>query len=64
MPETRLVECLEDVCLIAREIGYPLCVKISSPDIQNPQEIGAVAWDIEKEDDLKKRHQKQYSHAQ
>ena len=54
MPESRFVESIEDVPLIAREIGFPLCVKISSKDIQDPQEIGAVAWDLEKEEDVKK----------
>lgn len=57
VPETRFVDCLDDVTLVAREIGYPVCIKIASKDIPNPQEIGAIEWDLDKEDDIKKAAQ-------
>ncbi len=53
MAEARLVENAEEAMLVAREIGDPICLKISSKDIPNPQDIGAVAWDLEREEDIK-----------
>ncbi len=55
--ETRLVESAEEASLVAKEIGYPVCLKIASPDIENEQVIGAVAWDLENEEEIKKAAQ-------
>ncbi len=55
--ETRLVESAEEAALVAKEIGYPVCLKIASPDIENKQVIGAVAWDLESEEEIKKAAQ-------
>ncbi len=57
IPETRFVNSLEDVTLVAREIGYPVCIKIASKDIPNPQEIGAIEWDLDNEAEVKKAAQ-------
>jgi acyl-CoA synthetase (NDP forming) len=41
---------------IARRIGYPLVVKLISPDIPHKTEAGVVVLNIESEDDLKRAY--------
>jgi acetyltransferase len=52
--DTRIAENLEEAELLARELGYPVALKILSPDIPNKQQIGGVALDLENAEDLRK----------
>lgn len=55
--ETRIAEDEEEATLLARELGYPVALKIFSPDIRHKPEVGAVVLDLENEEDLKKAAQ-------
>ena len=52
--DTRIAENLEEAELLARELGYPVALKILSPDIPNKQQVGGVALDLENAEDLRK----------
>jgi len=52
--DTRIAENLEEAELLARELGYPVTLKILSPDIPNKQQMGGVALDLENAEDLRK----------
>ena len=52
--DTRIAENLEEAELLARELGYPVALKILSPDIPNKQQMGGVALDLENAEDLRK----------
>ncbi|MCG8531944.1 MAG: GNAT family N-acetyltransferase, partial [Desulfovibrionales bacterium] len=43
---TRVARSIEDVAAIADEVGYPLAVKILSPDIYRKSQVGGVELDI------------------
>ncbi len=47
--ETRAVASLDDARVAAREIGYPVALKILSPDISHKSDVGGVALDIANE---------------
>jgi acetyltransferase len=55
--ETRIAEDTEEACLIARDLGYPVALKILSPDIRSKKDVGGLALDIETEEDLRKAAQ-------
>ena len=52
--DTRIADNLEEAELLARELGYPVALKIRSPDIPNKQQVGGVALDLENPEDLRK----------
>jgi acetyltransferase len=52
--DTRIADNLEEAELLARELGYPVALKILSPEIPNKQQVGGVALDLENSEDLRK----------
>lgn len=45
--ETRHVVSARDAVIAAEELGYPVAVKLKSPQISKPQEVGGVVLDLE-----------------
>ena len=45
--ETRTVSSVEEAAACAEEVGYPLALKILSPDITHKTDVGGVALDLE-----------------
>lgn len=45
--ETRIAEDVEDAVRVADEIGYPVALKILSPDITHKSDVGGVLLNIE-----------------
>jgi len=45
--ETRVVRSAREAVLAAEELGYPVAVKVRSPEIRQPFEFGGVALDME-----------------
>lgn len=45
--ETRIANTVEEAVLCAQEIGFPVAVKILSPDISHKSDIGGVVLDLE-----------------
>jgi acetyltransferase len=45
--ETRIAGTIEDAMKLAAEIGFPVALKIFSPDISHKSDIGGVALDLE-----------------
>ena len=52
----RLAASLDEARLAAAEIGYPVAVKVVSPDIQHKTEIGAVRLGLRDEDQLSRAY--------
>jgi len=52
--ETRIVETAEEAELMAREVGYPVAVKLLSPDIKSKHAIGGLAMDLESPEEIHK----------
>lgn len=50
--ETRIVRKMQDLGAAARDIGYPVALKIFSPDITHKSDVGGVALNIESAQDL------------
>lgn len=48
-----LAESADDAAAAAKKIGYPVVIKIESPDITHKSDIGGVILDIENEDILR-----------
>jgi acetate---CoA ligase (ADP-forming) len=46
VPEGRLVNTLEEALEAASQLGYPLAMKITSPDIIHKSEVGGVKLDL------------------
>jgi acyl-CoA synthetase (NDP forming) len=46
VPPQALATSASDAVKVAREIGYPVALKISSPDIQHKTEVGGVALNL------------------
>jgi len=44
----------EEACHLAREMGYPLVMKVLSPDITHKTEAGGVKVDLRSEEDVRK----------
>ncbi|MBA7595292.1 Peptidyl-lysine N-acetyltransferase Pat [subsurface metagenome] len=53
IPKTKLVKDINEADEIAEEIGYPLVLKISSPDILHKTDIGGVKLGIKNEKELR-----------
>ena len=45
--ETQIVRTVEEALRVAKEIGYPVALKIVSPDITHKSEVGGVALNLE-----------------
>jgi acetyltransferase len=52
--ETRVARELRDVGPAARELGYPVALKILSPDITHKSDVGGVALNIESPEELER----------
>jgi acetyltransferase len=49
----RMVHEVEDAVMVAQEIGYPVVLKIDSPDVAHKMEIGGVVLNVENEEMLR-----------
>jgi len=47
MVETRVVKSAREAVLAAEELGYPVALKVRSPEVRQPFEMGGVALDLE-----------------
>ncbi len=45
--DTRIARTIEEAVKVASEIGFPLALKILSPDISHKSDVGGVALDLE-----------------
>ncbi len=45
--QTRIAETVEEAVLCAQAIGFPIAVKILSPDVTHKSDVGGVALDLE-----------------
>jgi acetyltransferase len=52
--ETRIARELKDLAAAARDIGYPIALKILSPDIIHKSDVGGVALNIESAGELER----------
>lgn len=52
--ETRVARELKDLDPAARDIGYPVALKILSPDITHKSDVGGVALNIESAEELQR----------
>ncbi|MDE2051340.1 MAG: acetate--CoA ligase family protein, partial [Gammaproteobacteria bacterium] len=52
--ETRIARKVGDLAAAARQIGYPVALKILSPDITHKSDVGGVALNIESAEDLQR----------
>ena len=54
IPVTRTIEAgsLEDAKSAAKELGYPVAVKISSPDISHKTDVGGVRLGVKNDDEV------------
>ena len=50
--ETRIVETAEEAALMAREIGFPVALKVLSPELRSKYEAGGVAMDLESPEEI------------
>ncbi|MFW6055356.1 MAG: acetate--CoA ligase family protein, partial [Thermodesulfobacteriota bacterium] len=50
--ETRIVENAEEAALMAREIGFPVALKVLSSELRSKYQAGGVAMDLESEEDI------------
>ena len=53
IPESRLAETPEEAVEIAEEIGYPVVLKIASPDILHKTDVGGVRLNLRSPDDVR-----------
>lgn len=54
IPEQRLTSSKEETLLAAREIGFPVVLKLIAEDIVHKSDTGAVKLNIKNEDDVKR----------
>jgi acetyltransferase len=57
MANSKLTTNASDAVKTAEVIGYPVVLKVTSPDILHKTEVGAIKLGIENEDDLRKSYQ-------
>jgi acetyl coenzyme A synthetase (ADP forming)-like protein len=55
-PALELAKDEKEAMKIAKRIGYPVALKIASPDIIHKSDAGGVALDIEDENELRKKY--------
>ncbi|MDY7080635.1 MAG: acetate--CoA ligase family protein [Chloroflexota bacterium] len=53
VPQSRLAETPEEAIEIAEEIGYPVVMKIASPDILHKTDVGGVKLNLRSPDDVR-----------
>lgn len=53
IPESELAESAEHAVEVASRIGYPVVLKIASPDILHKTDVGGVKLDLEDETDVR-----------
>ena len=53
VPKSRLAETPEEAVEIAEEMGYPLVMKIASPDILHKTDVGGVKLNLRSPDDVR-----------
>ncbi|HET90198.1 MAG TPA: CoA-binding protein [Chloroflexi bacterium] len=53
VPQSRLAETAEEAVDIAEEIGYPVVMKIASPDILHKTDVGGVRLNLRSPDDVR-----------
>jgi acyl-CoA synthetase (NDP forming) len=46
LPPTRLAACADQAVALAGEVGYPVALKLASPDITHKSDIGGVALNL------------------
>lgn len=51
-----LVRSADEAATAAKALGYPVCLKVVSPDIPHRTEIGAVTLDLRSEDQVRAAH--------
>jgi len=54
---SRLVRTVPEVLEAAQEIGYPVAIKVVSPDIPQPFDVGGVVLDVEDPEELRQAAQ-------
>lgn len=54
--ETRLAKSMEEAVALSKEIGFPVVLKISSPDIIHKSDIGGVKTDLNNSTQVKKAY--------
>ena len=60
--ETRLARSPEEAVSIASCIGYPIVMKIVSPNVAHKSDIGGVVLDVNSEDEVKRNFKKLMEH--
>jgi acyl-CoA synthetase (NDP forming) len=63
VPELRVATTVNDACTISQELGFPLVLKIISPEIIHKTEAGAVQVNIQDREQLKKGFEKTLASA-
>jgi len=58
MVDSKKTTGIEDALEFAKKIGYPLVLKIVSPDIIHKTDVGGVVLDVEDEHELRESYQK------
>ena len=53
IPKSRLAETPEEAVEAAEEIGYPVVLKLASPDILHKTDVGGVKLDVRSPDDVR-----------
>lgn len=53
IPASRLARTSQEAMRIARDIGYPVAMKIASPDILHKSDIGGIRLNLETPDDVR-----------
>jgi len=53
VPDSRLAETVDEAVALADEIGYPVVMKIASPDILHKTDVGGVRVNLETADDVR-----------
>jgi acetyltransferase len=53
LPESQIVQTAEEAARVASQIGYPVVLKIASPDILHKSDIGGVRVDLRSEDEVR-----------